>query len=572
MRSIKTTLLIILLASITCPSIATQTTKQLAPGVSLFQDINTTTGSELIVNAVTVDPKAPGVSVKAAIGKDIIFINDSTKGRETISSLTQRRGALVGVNADFFPFTGDPLGTCIIDGELVSEPGLHRVVVGVLKNGGIIFDNPVIDARLTLSNGFGRQIDGINRDRETNQVVVYTCTWGASTKTKFSGTEVVLTSDDLPIRVGKPMNLTVTEVRTKATNTAIPEKSIVISAGGPAAFYLKENLKPGDKITVQFNIKSANGTDWTQVDQAVGGGPWLLKDGNQFIDLATESMKSSFSTARHPRTAVGVTSDGKILIVTVDGRQSISRGISLPGLSDLMKNLGATNAINLDGGGSTTLSYRGIVVNSPSGGEQRPVADALLVFASPSATTELPNLTITGLQTEVASGQGYQLALTCGDGLQPLTQDQLNNVIWGTTNGGGFVNQQGYLTPIRLRKESIKAYYGSQLANCDVKVISGSPAKIDINFVADKQDALLAQATVKLCDVNGNPCGGKPIKLTVTGGKADVETGVTTAKGEFTAAITWDTAASARSVQATSDTLTGTALLPSAQPVPVAEN
>ena len=103
----------------------------------------------------------------------------------------------------------------------------------------------------------------------------------------------------------------------------------------------------------------AGGFDWSQVDQAVGAGPWLVKSGAEAIDTEDEGMDVAYFSKRHPRTAVGVTADNKLLIVTVDGRQPISQGVTLVELAALMKQLGAVNAINLDGGGSTTLSVKG---------------------------------------------------------------------------------------------------------------------------------------------------------------------------------------------------------------------
>jgi len=557
-RFLRITCCVLAAAALSSAALATQTTRQLAPGISLFQDINTAPGSQLIVSSVTIDPKTPGISVKAAIGKDTVYFDDPYKGRESIGTLTQRRGAFLGINADYFPWTGDPSGLCVVDGELVSEPVSRRAVVAILADGSAAFDNPTFDAKLTLANNISRQIDGINRDRETNQVLAYASIFGTSTQTQHAGTEVVCSSEDLPVRAQKTINLTVTEVRADAMNTPIPKGGIVLSAGGPAASFLNENLKPGDKFTIRFDIKSANGTDWTQAEQAVSGGPWLLKDGKQFIDLETERMGATFSAYRHPRTAVGLTSDGKLILVTVDGRQSISRGISLPDLSVVMKRLGATNAINLDGGGSTTLSYRGIVVNSPSDGEQRSVADALLVFADTSPTDQLPNLAIAGIGPEVATGQATQLSLTYGDDARPVASDAMEQVVWGTANGGGFVNQQGVLTPVKLRRESVKAFYGTQLVGCDVKVVAGAPVKLSVALVPDKQNPLLARAVVTLVEADENPCAGRPVTLTVTGGKADVESGASNDKGQFAASIAWDASATDRSVKATSGDLTAT--------------
>lgn len=251
---------LLVLAALACPALATQTTKQLASGVTLFQEITTASGSELIVNSVAADLKVPGVSVKAAIGQDVVWVKEPTEGRENISDLTGRKNAVIGINADFFPFTGDPLGLCIIDGELVSEPS-RRVAIGISKEGRVVFDNLTFDASLTLTSGVSRQIDGIDRERKTNQVVLFTPTYGALTPSKYKGTEVVMTTQDLPVKIGKPVTGTVTQVLTDAAGTAIPAGGMVLSAGGPAASFLAANLKPGDKVTVQFNVKSANGID-----------------------------------------------------------------------------------------------------------------------------------------------------------------------------------------------------------------------------------------------------------------------------------------------------------------------
>jgi len=267
-----TMLWLLVFLSIAAPAGATEVTNQLAPGVTLRQEIDTDPASALIVTSVTVDLSASGVSIRPALGQDTVIESDATKGRETISAMTARRKALLGVNANFFPFTGDPFGVCIIDGELVSEPAWNRASVGWSKSGGIIFDNPRFDANLTLSTGVCRQIDGINRSRETNEVIVYTAAFGTTTGGKYAGTEIVATSNDLPIRIGKSLNLTVTQVRTDAVNTPIPKDGVVISAGGPAAWFLKENLKPGDTLCARVDVRSASSCDWSGVEQAVGAG------------------------------------------------------------------------------------------------------------------------------------------------------------------------------------------------------------------------------------------------------------------------------------------------------------
>lgn len=551
LRLWRASLYILVLAASCGSAYSAPVTRELAPGVRLTQEV-ITAPAPLVVTAVTVDVVNPSVSVKAAIGQDTVYTDDALKGREKISTMAARKGALVAVNSDFFPFgdvpTGDPLNVCVIDGELISEPAGNRAVMGVLSNRAVFFDTPRLDAKLTFARGVSRQIDGINRVRDTNQVILYTAACGLTTQNKFKATDLICTSQDLPVRIGKPIALTITEVKLDAINTPIPKDGVVVSGGGPAASFLNANAKVGDVITVQFNIKSASCYDWTMIDQAVGGGPWILKDGKEFIDLEAEGMGASFSKTKHPRTAVGTTAEGRLMLVTVDGRQTISEGISLPDLSALMKRLGCVNAINLDGGGSTTMAVKGLIANSISGSDERAVANGFLVFAPQAECAEATKLAISGLTMDTPAGQGVQLHLVCGDGATPLTQEQMKNVVWGASGAVGFVSQSGYFIPLRAKKGKVRAMLGSQLAEMDVTVVPGPPAEVKATVAQDKTDLDRSVLTVTATDANANKVTSKDVILNVIGGRADLETGAIDEKGEFNTGITWDPVATDRRV------------------------
>lgn len=125
--------------------------------------------------------------------------------------------------------------------------------------------------------------------------------------------------------------------------------------------------------------------DWRTlgVIHAIGGGPRLVKDGKVHITSGEERFKPDVAVGRAPRTAAGITSDGKLLLVAVTGRQAYhSIGVTLEELANLMIELGARDAMNLDGGGSSTMVVRDYVMNTPSDGQERRVADAILVFSS----------------------------------------------------------------------------------------------------------------------------------------------------------------------------------------------
>jgi exopolysaccharide biosynthesis protein len=124
---------------------------------------------------------------------------------------------------------------------------------------------------------------------------------------------------------------------------------------------------------------------WKRAANIIGGGPQLIKNGQVEITNAAEKILPSFVSDGHPRTAIARLKTGQILLVTVDGRQpGESIGMSLTMLADLLIEFDAVEAINLDGGGSTTMVIRNKLVNKPSDATgERPVSDAILVFPRP---------------------------------------------------------------------------------------------------------------------------------------------------------------------------------------------
>ena len=123
------------------------------------------------------------------------------------------------------------------------------------------------------------------------------------------------------------------------------------------------------------------GTLFRTTEDIINGVPQLIKNGKIEITWEQEKSSKSFVETRHPRTAVAKLKDGKFLMITVDGRSEESGGIGLEDLAKILLEFGATDAMNLDGGGSTTMFLDGKIVNKPSDKEgERKVSDAILVF------------------------------------------------------------------------------------------------------------------------------------------------------------------------------------------------
>jgi hypothetical protein len=171
---------------------------------------------------------------------------------------------------------------------------------------------------------------------------------------------------------------------------------VVIAApwGSAEGAQIQTGLLPGESVTLDWT------TGWPGVNETIGGNPTLLENGIQTIG---ECPTSSAFCGRHPRTGIGLDGRGRLLLVTVDGRQRKSVGMTLNEFADLFRYLGATSALNLDGGGSTTMWVRGQIVNKVSDPSERPVGSSILIV--PGVAGPQPTPTPTVLPTPTPTGE-----------------------------------------------------------------------------------------------------------------------------------------------------------------------
>jgi len=215
-------------------------------------------------------------------------------------------------------------------------------------------------------------LDGINRSRGASEVVLFTPEFHRTTLTLPGGAEVIVE------------NGRIANVRDGGGSSEIPPTGMVISIGSERFEQIRPHVGPGAPVAVDTKLISLLPDpegEWERADGIASAGPLLLWKGQRIEEPEKESISKVFCLARHPRTAVGVRADGTLVFVTVDGRQpETSVGMSIPELTDLMLELGCVSAVNLDGGGSTTMVIDGQVVNSPSGSSPRRNGDAILMF------------------------------------------------------------------------------------------------------------------------------------------------------------------------------------------------
>ncbi|MBP6965777.1 MAG: phosphodiester glycosidase family protein [Armatimonadetes bacterium] len=515
--------------------------KQLANGVVYKQIIgrpsDPVSGTlPRIINVLTIDPKAPGVEIRAVLAHDRVNDLDPTRGREDMGSIARRLHAAAVVNTDFCNWTGDPLGLHVENGQLVSEPYPRRTMFGMTATGKYLYDVLGWDAKVTLPDGASRAINGLERDRGPGELIAYTRKWFTSTCTKDNGSEAVITTKDLPIRLGVPIRGTVSKLRPDLGDTPIPEDGIVLSGAGPAGDFVENALKEGMEVTLTFDVVPTATTGWNEVVQAAGGTPRLIRDGVIIEDFQQEGIGMGHITTAHPRTALGTTADGKLVLATVDGRQQNATGMPLPNLALLMKSLGCVDALSLDGGGSSTMATWFGILNSPSDGKLRPLPNGIAVFADepswPSVDFEISQVT-----KPVASAETVRLRLIDSATRQPLKKMLASRAIWSTDKGIGFVDQAGIFTGYKVGKVEVVVRLGSKFARTTIETVAGPPKRL--TAVLEAVEPGKADLTVGVTDIGANGIAGLRPRVKISGGKLDAGEVVTGEIGKASVGVKW---------------------------------
>ena len=367
--------------------IAAQKTEVLAPGIEHIQIIRgyksekEATGPWFI-NMLRIDLSRARLR--------LVHGMDEAVGLETVSSMAARYGALAAVNSGYFRTTGtyrgDSVGVAVTAGKILSESNNVRAAIGLIEEGTtqkLIFGHLQFEGHLASGKGttwqgglVGAQthaINGLNRPRADNELIVFTPEFHRTTLTEPNGLEIV-------VRHGR-----VVSAGDLKGSSAIPADGFVVSTSGTAREWALEHLRLGTRVQLRLNLSPVEveqAEAWKRATSVIGGGPQLIKNGRVEITNTAEKILPSFVSDGHPRTAIAKLKSGQILLVTVDGRQpGESIGMSLTMLADLLIEFGAVEAINLDGGGSTTMVIRNKLVNKPSDATgERPVSDAILVY------------------------------------------------------------------------------------------------------------------------------------------------------------------------------------------------
>lgn len=332
----------------------------LAEGVS-YAALGRTGREAQRVNVARIDASAPVVLRPVVSGGDVAGGKD---GLERTSSMCIRVRCIAAVNADFYTeATGQPVGGMVRLGELVRSPNPRHHQLTLDASGKLAAGTIDWSGRLVATDLAELNLDGVNIERAAGRLVLYTEAFGPATGTNRHGVELVgeIVRPSGPLRLGQTAVVRLTSFLAGG-NTPIPRAGVVLSGHGAGARALTDlwrrvdDGRAGAEVLVRLEASP-------DAVESVGGSPILVKDGRRWFS----DEPRDFFSKRHPRTAVGWNDAGDVWLVTVDGRKpGLSEGMTMRELAQLMIDLGATGAINLDGGGSTTFVAGGTVLNRPS--------------------------------------------------------------------------------------------------------------------------------------------------------------------------------------------------------------
>ena len=279
--------------------------------------------------------------------------------RERISRLAARKKAVLAVNGGFFAYDGAAVGTVLVNGQWRRLPWNGRTTVGFDQNGRARIGSMRTDARVIFGDNTSVPIRDLNGWPDKGRITAITRDFAKFYQ--LSAGEMALVVEN-GVVVSKP----------SGGGANVPAQGFVLVASGGARAPL-ERVARGTRARL-----SIQPIGWAGVVTALGGGPRLVKDGQIYV--TSEGFRSDVLSGTGPRTAFGVDKAGRYIILVADGRQGFySTGLTLQELAATMQKLGAVDAMNFDGGGSTALVVKGKVINRPSDGFERRVANALLV-------------------------------------------------------------------------------------------------------------------------------------------------------------------------------------------------
>lgn len=378
----------------------------------------------------------------------MVVYGNTLYGRSTMDYIEdhlaqQGLTASAGVNAAFFDFaTGIPYGMLVTDGILRSSGAGDTVCIR--EDGSVEIDQPMLEIYLIWN---GQQIN-LNYNKALTAgsgYCLYSRDYDTTTKNKGSAYHVVLQAERGELKVADQLQAAVTQIVPDGEAYPIPEDGFVLSIASDTQYVTAlEQIKQfsvGDTVTICTAVKRG----CENIRYAVGGGDLLVENGRALTSFTLDSAEKSAA-----RTALGIKANGEVVCYAAD-KGDRSSGMTLPQLAKRMQELGCVKAINLDGGGSTTVGVTlpGMmdfsVINDPADGSQRPCANFLFFVRPTMAAGQAARLHVYPYDAAVLRGGQVELTVAASDSnymAASVPSDVTLTASGGTISGNTFTAQK----------------------------------------------------------------------------------------------------------------------------------
>lgn len=311
-------------------------------------------GNKQEIDLLEIDPRSEKIEMKPVLSFDSVF------GFQKLSEMAAHSKAYAATNAGFFFEYGQPSGMVMIDGKLITKSS-GRFPVFVVSEGKAYIKQ--LETKLWIKYRNKKYfVDNINTVGKPGGTVLYTVEYGDTNRADIPNTTITVQNNRI-VKVGGY----------RGTARIPVEGSLLTLYESIASDFKGINFAEGEQI--EFGYEPDPGKN----AQAYECGSWIVRDGRVVIGERDEWV--GVMTNNDPRTAVGILGDGRVLIITVDGRQpGYSAGLKGKELGDLLVDYGVTDAAMLDGGASTEMIVDEKIVNRPSfKGEERLLGGAIIV-------------------------------------------------------------------------------------------------------------------------------------------------------------------------------------------------
>lgn len=415
----------------------------------------------------------------------VLRVQNRQQGNPSAAAQALERGGdqvVAGINGDYYVVnTGVPLGLVVTDGILRSSSS-YVYGIGFQPDGTAFIGQPNLKITAnTASASF--DLSGFNKVRKSEGgIYLFSSDFGSNTMNTSAGVDVILSlpeGDLVPnLKIGGSVTATVDKVVEATGSTALTAGKIVLSVNASGSTYdlsLLRALKAGDSVTIR--VSSAD-TRWNSAQFATGGLYRLLVDGKVNQDLEAGSS---------PRTAVGVRNDGSMVFYTIDGRQpGYSIGATMAQVANRLLELGCTNALCLDGGGSTSLGVTlpdedsfGMI-NNPSDGGVRANSTSIVLVSSAGPTGVLGHFYVEPYDALLLAGASLSMKATALDtNYRSLAYS--GSLTYDVASGGGSVSSGGVFTAGSAAGVStVRVSAGTATGSADITVVK-KPGAIQIN-------------------------------------------------------------------------------------------